>query len=48
MFGTAITELIAYLRYINDYNSIVPMELPQSDSSKRGCNTPGFSSNFGF
>lgn len=48
MFGTAITELIAYLRYIYDYNSIVPMELPQSDSSKMGRNTPGFSSNFGF
>lgn len=45
---TAITELIAYLRYINDYNSIVPMDLPQSDSSKMGRDTLPFSSNFGF
>jgi hypothetical protein len=48
MFGTAITELIAYLRYIKDYNSIIPMDLPQSDSSKMGRDTAGFSSNFGF
>lgn len=48
MFKTAIPELIAYLRFINDYNSIVPMDLPQSDSRKTGRNTPGFSSNFGF
>ena len=48
MLGTAITELIAYLRYIKDYNSIIPMDLPQSDSSKMGRNLAGFSSNFGF
>ena len=48
MFKIAIPELIAYLRFINDYNSIVPMDLPQSDSRKMGRNTPGFSSNFGF
>jgi hypothetical protein len=48
MSGTAITELIAYLRYIKDYNSIIPMELPQSDSSKMGRDTAPFSSMFGF
>ena len=48
MLGTAITELIAYLRFINDYNSIVPMELPKSDSSKMGRDTAPFSQLFGF
>ncbi len=48
MFKTAITELIAYLRYIHDYNNIIPMELPQSDSRKQGRDTAGFSSNFDF
>ncbi len=48
MFKTAITELIAYLRYIHDYNTIAPMELPQSDSRKQGRDTAGFSSNFDF
>jgi hypothetical protein len=48
MFKTAITELIAYLRYIHDYNTIAPMELPKSDSRKQGRDTAGFSSNFDF
>ncbi len=48
MLGTAITELIAYLRYIHDYNSIIPMDLPQSDSKKQGRNTASFTSNFDF
>ncbi len=48
MLGTAMTELIAYLRFINDYNTIVPMDLPVSDSVKTGRNTVGFSNNFGF
>ena len=48
MFKTAITELIAYLRYIHDYNNIIPLDLPQSDSRKKGCDTAPFSSNFGF
>ena len=48
MFKTAITELIAYLRYIHDYNNIIPLDLPQSDNKKKGNNTAPFSSNFGF
>jgi hypothetical protein len=48
MFKTAITELIAYLRYIHDYNNIIPLDLPQTDSRKKGINTAPFSSNFGF
>ncbi len=48
MFKTAITELIAYLRYIHDYKTIAPMELPKSDSRKKGRDTAGFSSNFDF
>jgi hypothetical protein len=48
MFKTAITELIAYLRYIHDYNNIIPLDLPQSDNRKQGVNTAPFSSNFGF
>ena len=48
MFKTAIPELIAYLRYIHDYNNIGPMELPKSDSSKKGRDTAGFSSTFDF
>jgi hypothetical protein len=48
MFKTAITELIAYLRYIYDYNNIIPLDLPQSDNRKQGVNTAPFSSNFGF
>ncbi len=27
-------ELIAYMRYIHDYNNIVPMDLPVSDNKK--------------
>ena len=48
LFKTAITELIAYLRYINDYNTIIPMELPKSDNTKAGRNNIGFDSNNGF
>jgi hypothetical protein len=48
MFKTAITELIAYLRYIHDYNSIIPMELPKADNVKGQVITNTFSSNFGF
>ena len=40
-------ELIAYMRYINDYNSIVPLPLPQSDGRKQD-NTGAFSRMFGF
>lgn len=48
MLGTAMTELIAYLRFINDYNSIVPFDLPVSDGVRAGRNTPGFSKLFEF
>ena len=48
MLGTAITELIAYLRFINGYNSIVPMDLPVSDGVRTGRNAPGFSKLFEF
>ncbi len=48
LFGTAMTELIAYLRFIHDYNSIVPMDLPVSDGVRADRNTPGFSKLFEF
>jgi hypothetical protein len=48
MVGTAITELIAYLRYIHDYNSIIPLELPKADNVKGQITNNSFSSNFGF
>ena len=48
LFDTAITELIAYLRFIYDYNNIVPMDLPQPDNNKMGRNTAPFSNLFGF
>ena len=48
MFKTAITELIAYLRYIHDYNNIIPLELPKNNSRKNECTTSPFSSLFGF
>jgi len=48
MLGTAMTELIAYLRFIYDYNNIVPMDLPQSDSVKIQRNNAPFSNLFGF
>ena len=48
MFKTAITELIAYFRYIHDYNNIIPLELPKNDSRKNECTTSLFSSLFGF
>jgi hypothetical protein len=48
MFGTAITELIAYLRYIHDYNNIIPLDLPKNDSRKAQGTPASFSSLFGF
>uniref|UniRef100_A0A6C0HVL5 Minor capsid protein P8 central region domain-containing protein n=1 Tax=viral metagenome TaxID=1070528 RepID=A0A6C0HVL5_9ZZZZ len=48
MLGTAMTELIAYLRYIHDYNNIIPLELPKSDSIKIDSTLPGFSSLFDY
>jgi hypothetical protein len=48
MFKTAITELIAYLRYIHDYNNIIPLELPKSDSIRSDSTIPGFSSLFNY
>ena len=47
MTKVVIRELIAYIRYINDFNSIVPLELPKQDSRKQG-NTAPFSNNFDF
>ncbi len=44
---TVMRELIAYIRYINDYNSIVPSPRPESDSKKQG-NTGPFSKMFSF
>jgi hypothetical protein len=48
MLGTAMTELIAYLRYIHDYNNIIPLELPKSDSVKVDSSIPGYSSLFSY
>ncbi len=48
MFKTAITELIAYLRYIHDYNNIIPLELPKSDSIRSDSTIPGFSTLFNY
>lgn len=48
MLGTAMTELIAYLRYIYDYNNIIPLELPKSDCIRTDANIPGFSSLFDY
>jgi len=48
MLGTAMTELIAYLRYIYDYNNIIPLELPKYDSIKTDANIPSFSSLFDY
>jgi hypothetical protein len=48
MFRTAMTELIAYLRFIHDYNSIVPIDLPKSDGVRAGRNNQGFSKLFDF
>ena len=48
MLGTAMTELIAYLRYIHDYNNIIPLDLPKSDSVKIDSSIPGYSSLFSY
>jgi hypothetical protein len=48
MLGTAMTELIAYLRYIHDYNNIIPLDLPKSDSVKVDSSIPGYSSLFSY
>ncbi len=42
-----IRELIAYLRYIRDYNSIIPMERPKPDNRRTG-NLMPFSKMFSF
>jgi hypothetical protein len=34
MVPMVIKELISYMRYIYDYNNIIPMELPVSDNKK--------------
>lgn len=47
MIPTVTTELIAYMRYINDYNSIIPLPLPKSDNKKMG-NTGPYSKMFDF
>ncbi len=36
MLPVVIRELIAYLRYIRDYNSIIPMERPRPDNRRTG------------
>ena len=36
MVPMVVRELIAHMRYIYDYNSIVPMELPKPDNKKMG------------
>jgi hypothetical protein len=47
MIPSVLNELIAYMRYINDYNNIVPMELPKTDNRKTN-NTGSFSRMFNF
>ena len=34
MVPMVVKELISYMRYIHDYNNIIPMELPKSDNSR--------------
>jgi hypothetical protein len=36
MIPVVISELIAYMRYIRDYNRIIPLDLPKSDNRKQG------------
>ncbi len=36
MVPMVVRELIAHMRYIYDYNSIVPIDLPKSDNKKMG------------
>jgi len=47
MVPAVLNELIAYMRYINDYNMIVPMDLPTPDNRKTSNSAP-FSQMFGF
>ena len=47
MIPSVLNELIAYMRYINDYNNIIPMELPKPDNRKTN-NTASFSRMFNF
>lgn len=47
MVPTVVNELISYMRYINDYNSIIPMEHPRPDNRKNTNSAP-FSKMFGF
>ncbi len=35
MVPMVIKELIAYMRFVYDYNNIIPMELPVSDNKKK-------------
>lgn len=35
MVPMVIKELISYMRFIHDYNNIIPMELPVSDNKKK-------------
>lgn len=44
---TATTELIAYLRYIDDWNTINPLPLPIQDNKRAG-NLGSFSKMFNF
>jgi hypothetical protein len=36
MVPMVVRELIAHMRYIYDYNSIIPMDLPKADNKKMG------------
>ena len=46
---TIITGLLAQIRYVNDYDTLLaPPELPESNSSKRKADLRPFSSLFGF
>ena len=36
MLPVVVRELIAYLRYIRDYNSIIPLDLPRPDNRRQG------------
>ena len=47
MLPVVIRELIAYLRYIRDYNSIIPIERPKADNRRTG-NLMPFSKMFSF
>ena len=47
MIPVVTRELIAYMRFINDYNNIVPFDLPKPDNRKMG-NTSSYSKLFDF